>query len=97
MFSRMRLLAVCALVIAIAGCAGVPIQALSDARQTIRAAENAGPVHRAPDALADARAALALAEQRVADRDFRGAAHDADTARRKALDALARAQDTRPN
>ena len=50
------LLRACA--IAVTGCAGAPVQEMSNARQAVRAAEKAGAVTLAPALMAEARQAL---------------------------------------
>lgn len=75
-----------------AGCAGYPVQEMSDARQTLRAAEAAGAVAVAPDRMAAARDDLQRAEERIRARDYRGARRDAEAAHESAAEALAATQ-----
>jgi hypothetical protein len=81
-----------ALVAGAAACAGYPVQELSDARQTLRAAEAAGAVAVAPDRMAAARDDLQRAEERIRARDYRGARRDAEAAHESAAEALAATQ-----
>jgi uncharacterized protein HemX len=74
--------------LATAGCAGVPVQALSDTRQTIRAAENAGAERAAPEQLAAARDGLRRAEDLLKQREYRAARREAETAHAHAVEAL---------
>ena len=76
----------------VAGCAGVPVQALSDTRQTIHAAESAGAEHAAPQQLAAAREGLRRAEDLLKQRDYRSARREAETAHAEAVEALRVAQ-----
>lgn len=70
------------------GCAGAPIQAMSDTRQTIRAAERAGAENAAPAELAEAREGLRRAEDSLKQRDYRAARREAESAHAKAIEAL---------
>jgi hypothetical protein len=93
--SRRALVAlVAAGALAIAGCAGVPVQAMSDTRQTIRAAENAGAEEVAPERLAAARDGLRRAEDLLRQRDYRSARREAESAHAQAVEALRTAQAT---
>jgi hypothetical protein len=74
------------------GCAAAPVQTMSDARQTIRAAEAAGAETVAPQSLAAARDGLKRAEERLNAHDYRGASREASAARQSAADALAATQ-----
>jgi hypothetical protein len=80
----------CTLVVALplAGCAGAPVQEMSDTRQTIRAAEHAGADAAAPSQLAEAREGLRRAEDSLRQRDYRAARREAETAHAKAVEAL---------
>jgi hypothetical protein len=75
------------------GCASAPVQEMSDARQAIRAARDAGAAQKAPQELDQARALLASAERHLEDREFRAAREDAVAARNRAIDAMERSQD----
>ena len=82
-----RLAAVAALLL-LAACAGAPVQEMSDARQAIQAAEEAGAREHAPGAFSDAQKLLSSAEQKLQIRAYSGARHDAREARRRAAEAL---------
>lgn len=67
-------------VLVLASCASAPVQEMSDARQALRAAENAGaPVYSTED-YESAKALLDSAEQSLE-------SHDYDSARQQATDA----------
>ncbi len=72
----------------LAACASAPVQEMSDARQAIHAAEEAGAAAVAADALRDARRLLASAEQKLQRQAYSGARVDAREARRRAAEAL---------
>jgi uncharacterized protein DUF4398 len=89
--SRMpAILAVAAL--ALAACAGAPVQEMSNARQAIRAARDAGAERTAPQKLNEAEALLIRAEDSLERRAYREARRDAIAARDKAAEALGAAQ-----
>jgi predicted S18 family serine protease len=69
-------------------CAGAPVQEMSNARQAIKAARDAGADKAAPDKLTEAEALLERAEQSLQKRDYRDARRDAIAARSKASQAL---------
>jgi Domain of unknown function (DUF4398) len=73
-------------------CVGPPVQTMSDARQMIVAAEQAGADRADPAALESAQKNLTTAESLIKRRDYRGAQSAADSARRSAADALAAAR-----
>lgn len=75
-----------------AGCAGAPVQEMSNARQAIRAAKDAGATQTAGQTLADAESLLSQAESSLNHHEFRTARHYAVTARSRAVDALAEAR-----
>ena len=76
---------VCALLLA--SCASAPVQEMSDARQALRAAENAGaPVYSAED-YASAKALLDSAEQSLESQDYDSARQQATDARELAIRA----------
>jgi hypothetical protein len=85
--ARLAAVAVAAALV-LAGCAGVPVQAMSDTRQTIRAAENAGAERAAPEQLAAAREGLRRAEDLIKQRDYRSARREAESAHAQAVEAL---------
>ena len=74
------------------GCATAPVQEMSDARQAIAAAEEAGAEDRALDALVDARQYLADAERSLQSRSYSMARTHALSAKNKAVEALATSQ-----
>lgn len=72
----------------LAACAGAPVQEMSNARQAIRAARDAGAAKAAPQTLNEAQALLDRAEGNLQRRDYREARRDAVAARDKASEAL---------
>ena len=82
-----RCLAAAAL-LALAGCASAPVQEMSDARQAIQAAEEAGAAQYAPDALSEAKRLLTSAERKLQREAYQSARIDAREARRRAAEAL---------
>jgi hypothetical protein len=70
-----------------AGCAGAPAQQMSDARQAIRAAEQAGAGQHAPALLAEAQQLVERARLNLEKGEYRQARDDADQARAKAIEA----------
>jgi Domain of unknown function (DUF4398) len=77
------------------GCAGMPLQELSDARQAIRAAERAGAEKHAPQLLGEARRLVQTASQSMQEGDYREARDDAELARSKAMEARRIAEEAR--
>jgi hypothetical protein len=72
------------------GCAsGPPVQEMSDARQAISIARDAGAATTAPEDLRQAEALLDSAQKNLADRAYSQARRDAMQAKAKALHALA--------
>lgn len=82
-----RWVAVAALLL-LAGCASAPVQEMSDARQAIQAAEEAGAAQYAPEALQDAKRLLTSAERKLQREAYQSARIDAREARRRATEAL---------
>jgi hypothetical protein len=82
-----------ALLLLLAGCASAPVQEMSDARQAIQAAEEAGAAHYAPEALSDAKRLLTSAERKLQREAYAGARADAREARRLATEALGSTRD----
>jgi len=70
-----------------AGCAGAPVQEMSDARQAVRAAEQAGAATAAPDLMAEAKRLLKDAETHLRDGEYRTARDEAELSRTKAVEA----------
>jgi hypothetical protein len=77
----------------VVGCAGMPLQQMSDARQAIRAAERAGAEKHAPKLLEDARALVESARESMHKGDYREARDDAELARAKAMEARRMAEE----
>jgi len=69
------------------GCAGWPVQEMSNARQAIVAAQKAGAEQYAPETLAEAQRLLASAKSNSSKGDYRTARDQADQAREKAIEA----------
>ncbi len=92
MFLTRRGAGVGVLVLLLGACVGPPVQTMSDARQMIIAAEQAGAEQADPAALQSAQKNLTTAESLIMQRDYRGAQSAADSARRSAADALAAAR-----
>ena len=69
------------------GCAGWPVQEMSNARQAIVAAQKAGADEYAPEALAEAQRLLAGAKEDLNKGDYRAARDQANRARDKAIEA----------
>jgi sialic acid synthase SpsE len=82
------LLACCAL----GACASAPAQEMSNARQAIRAAREAGAEQVAPQQYMEARLHLEQAEASLQSRNYREARRQAVAARGKAVEALSAAR-----
>lgn len=82
---------VAGLVLAIAGCASVPVQAMSNARQALQAAERAGAEQKAPALYAQARHWLDDASFALKAKDYDRARASARRATRMAREAASRA------
>ncbi len=78
--------------VCLTACAGAPVQEMSDARQAIHSAEEAGASEHAPRLLTQARTFLASARQKVEKRAYNQARKDARNARDKAREAREIAQ-----
>lgn len=76
-----------------AGCAIVPAQEMSDARQAIQAAESAGADTLAPRALDHARALLEQAQAELAVQDYAAARRSAQESKEAAIQAREAADD----
>ena len=83
----LRCLAIATLVVA-AGCESMPVQEMSDARQAIMAAREAGAEKHAAEQLRAAEASLQNAEDSLNSRDYGGAREEALQAKTQAMDAL---------
>jgi hypothetical protein len=87
-----RIIAVLAGVAFLAGCAGPPVQEMSDARQAIAAARVAGAAERSPVDLAAAQAAIVRAEAHLQAQEYTRARAAALEAKRRAAAALANSE-----
>jgi hypothetical protein len=76
------------LIFSLLGCAGAPVQEMSNARQTINAARAAGAEDHAPTQLAEASDLLGKAERALQQHEYRLARRQAEEARRQAQEAL---------
>jgi hypothetical protein len=65
----------------------MPLQELSDARQAVRAAENAGAQQHAPELLAEAKRLVESARNNLQNGEYRQSRDDAELAREKAMEA----------
>lgn len=81
-----------AALLGLAACAGIPAQEMSNARQAIRAAQEAGAAKAAPGEIEKAQEYLSKAEASMQQRLFRQARDEASEARRIAREALQAAQ-----
>ncbi len=84
---RMGLLLATGWMAVLAGCASVPVQEMSDARQAIDAAARTGGDQKAATQMQEARAALARAEVALKNVQYKTARQLAQEARAKAIDA----------
>jgi len=84
-----RLLLTCLLLstAALGGCAGAPVQEMSNARQAVKAAERAGAAAAAPQLMGEARQLLKSAESHLRHGDYRDARDEAELARTRAVEA----------
>jgi hypothetical protein len=73
-------------------CASAPVQEMSNARQAIAAADEAGAQTVAAPLMAEARALLTSAEDKLERHNYVGARMDATNARLKAVEALDQAK-----
>lgn len=86
-----------AMLLTLFGCqASPPVQEMSDARQAIAVARDAGAEQTARDELREAEEFLDSAKRKLADRMYLQARRDALSAKRRALDALAAAEAAGP-
>ncbi len=81
--------------LALAGCAGVPVQEMSDARQAVRAAQEAGGARYAPETMAEAEKLLKSAKSNLGKGEYRAAREEAEQARAKAMEARGQAEAAR--
>ncbi|MEQ1579477.1 MAG: DUF4398 domain-containing protein [Steroidobacteraceae bacterium] len=80
------------MLLGLAACAGIPAQEMSNARQAIRAAQEAGAAKAAPGEIEKAQEYLTKAEASMQQKLFRQARDEASEARRIAREALQAAQ-----
>jgi hypothetical protein len=73
---------------ALTACAGAPVQEMSNARQAIRAAHDAGAERVAPEQFTQARSHMEQAEASLQNRHYRDARRHAVAAHGKAVEAL---------
>jgi hypothetical protein len=76
-----------------AGCAGAPLQEMSDARQAIGAAQRAGAEEHAPSQLTEAQRLVESARLNLTKGEYRQARDEAERAREKAMEARRIAED----
>lgn len=93
-----RPLIVTVLVCLLAACqTGPPVQEMSDARQAIAVAREAGAADLAPEELRAAEAFLDSAQRKLSERAYSQARYDALQAKNRALAALASIDAAKPN
>lgn len=85
------------LLLGLAACQTAPVQEMSDARQAISVAREAGAAEHAADDLSAAVDYLQSAERHLNDRQYENARDDATLAKQKALDALHRSESNTEN
>lgn len=93
--TRVRLATRCAaavLLVLLGACVSAPVQEMSDARQAIQAAEEAGAATLAAQALSDAKRLLTSAERKLQREAYASARQDARESRRRATEALEKAR-----
>jgi Domain of unknown function (DUF4398) len=74
--------------VGMAGCAVAPVQEMSNARQAIKAARDAGAERVAPQKLSEAQALLEQAEANLQNRSYRDARRNAVAAHGRAVEAM---------
>jgi hypothetical protein len=95
MGSRVRIalvLLLCSMTLCLIGCASAPVQEMSNARQAIAAADDAGASATAGTLMSEARALMTSAEDKLQRHNYLGARMDATNARLKAVQALEQTQ-----
>ncbi len=97
MLRRAYLLAVFTLFLGLAACATAPVQEMSDARQTIAVARNAGAEEFAAEELHLAEQYLESAQQKLNEQAYKLARDDANKAKLAAMDALVRTESAKAN
>lgn len=94
---RVPTLVALVLVTLVSACAvGPPVQEMSNARQAIRAARDAGAAQTSSEAFKEAERLLGQAESQLQEGDYKSARRDAVAARSKAAEALRHARSQRP-
>jgi hypothetical protein len=88
-----KLFLLLSLVVSLAACATIPAQEMSDARQAIQAAEDAGASARSPRVLDHARFLLEQAQIELAERDYKAARRTANASKAAAIQARQAADD----
>lgn len=83
------------LALVLCACASAPVQEMSNARQAIAAAEDAGANEAESALMNEARMLLTSAEAKLQRQNYIGARIDATNARLKAVEALERTQQPR--
>ena len=87
-----------ALLVVLAGCeTGPPVQEMSDARQAIAVARQAGAEQLSPDELRAAETYLTSAQQKLSERAYAQARSDAIEAKNRAIAALENAENAGHN
>jgi hypothetical protein len=71
----------------VGGCAGAPVQEMSNARQAVKAAERAGATVHAPEEFSEAQRLLTQARANLHRGDYRAAREEAEQSREKAVAA----------
>ncbi len=79
----------------LSACSVAPVQEMSDARQAVSAAEQAGAADYASESLGRAQALLHNAESKLSQRRYKEAREEANAAKAEALVALRTAEQTR--
>jgi Domain of unknown function (DUF4398) len=79
-------------VMQLSGCVGAPVQEMSNARQAVRAAQQAGGANYSPAAMAEAERLLKSAKANQSKGEYRVAREQAEQARDKAMVALHEAE-----
>ncbi len=92
--SALRYFAILAVLLSLAACVSAPVQEMSNARQAIAAAEEAGASRTAPQQLEQAQRLLDEAERRLNNRQFGDARRSAIAAKLEALKALQTTEET---
>ena len=76
----------------LAGCVGAPVQEMSNARQAVRAAQQAGGAKYSPESMAEAERLLKNAKTNQSKGEYRVAREEAEQARDRAMVALREAE-----